>query len=116
MFDCLMLFIDYVEEIYQTYLTASKDDISDAAKKLQEMTPAPMNSMLEKQPKEDAIEKRDKRNRMVVADVPPTTPGSYYKIYFLSKKSELLCVFLLCNILIIFLIFQTAKIFLSLHA
>jgi len=65
---------DYVEEIFQTYLMASKDEISDAANKLREMTPAPMNSMLEKQPKEDAIKKRDKRRSIVVTDVPPTTP------------------------------------------
>ena len=57
---------------------ASKDEISDAANKLREMTPAPMNSMLEKQPKEDAIKKRDKRRSIVAADVLPTTPGAFY--------------------------------------
>ena len=40
--------------------------------------PAPMNTMVEKQPREEAIEKRAKGKKMVVEDVPPptTTPGS----------------------------------------
>ena len=78
----LIFVIDYVEEIFQTYLMASKDELNDAANKLREMNPAPMNSMLEKQPKQDAIKKRDKRRSMVVADVPPTTPGTR----FISKQ------------------------------
>lgn len=57
---------------------ASKDDITDAANKLQEMTPGPMKLMLEKQPRKKAIERREKRRSMVVADVPPTTPGTCY--------------------------------------
>ena len=41
------------------------------------MAPAPMNSMLDKQPREEAIEKRAKRMKMTVEDVPPTgAPGS----------------------------------------
>lgn len=67
---------DYVEEIFQTYLKTSKDDLDDAASRLRRMTPAPMNTMLEKQPRGEAIKKRDKRKSLVVADVPPTTPVS----------------------------------------
>ena len=66
---------DYVEEIFQTYLNASKSDLTEAAAKLREMTPAPMNSMVEKQPREEAVQKRIKRRSMEVKDVPPTTPG-----------------------------------------
>jgi len=50
--------VDYVEEIYQTYLQSTKEELSAAAITLQEMTPAPTNSMLEKQPREEAIDKR----------------------------------------------------------
>lgn len=67
----------YVEEIYQTYLQSTKEELSAAAMKLKEMAPAPMNSMLDKQPREEAIEKRAKRMKMTVEDVPPTsTPGT----------------------------------------
>ena len=66
---------DYVEEIIQTYLNASKSDLTEAAAKLHEMTPVPMNSMVEKQPREEAVQKRLKRRSMEVKDVPPSTPG-----------------------------------------
>ncbi|XP_015751817.1 PREDICTED: uncharacterized protein LOC107331715 isoform X2 [Acropora digitifera] len=65
---------DYVEEIFQTFMKASKDNLKDAATKLQEETPAPMNTMLEKQPRAEALQKRAERSKMVTKDVPPTTP------------------------------------------
>ncbi|XP_067026104.1 ribosomal L1 domain-containing protein 1-like [Acropora muricata] len=65
---------EYVEEIFQEYLSSSKDELEEAARKLKNMNPAPMNTMLQKQPREEAIEKRIKRSKMVVEDVPPTTP------------------------------------------
>lgn len=65
----------YVEEIFKTFLNASKSDLTEAAAKLREMTPAPMNTMVEKQPREEAVQKRIKRRSMEVKDVPPTTPG-----------------------------------------
>lgn len=69
---------EYIEEIYQTYLQSTKEELSAAAITLREMTPAPMNSMLEKQPREEAIEKKAKRMKMTVEDVPPTsTPVSH---------------------------------------
>lgn len=52
-----MIFVGYVEEIFQTYLKTSKDDLDDAASKLKRMTPAPMNTMLEKKPRGEAIKK-----------------------------------------------------------
>lgn len=52
------------------------------AKKIEEMTPEFMNMMLMKQPREEAIQKREERKAMVVKDVPPTTPG--YKVYCIS--------------------------------
>ena len=36
-----------------------------------------MNSMFEKQPRAEALHKREQRSRMVVKDVPPTTPGTF---------------------------------------
>ena len=76
-----------MEEIFQTYLKATKDDLNSAATKLKEKTPVPMNSMLQKQPREEAIEKREKKRSMVVVDVPPTTPGTCSSIMFPFSKS-----------------------------
>lgn len=66
---------DYVEEIFQTFLNATKDKLRKAAKQLKEKAPPAMNMMLNKQSKDEAVKKRDKRKKMVVKNVPPTTPG-----------------------------------------
>ena len=58
-----------MEEIFQTYLSSIKDELSDAAGKLKEMTPEPMNTMLDKQPREEAIQTKVKRAKMVVHQV-----------------------------------------------
>ena len=64
----------YVEQIYQTYVAASsKKTLHDARQKLDAMTPDPMNTMFEKQPREVAIQKQKARKSLVVNDVPPTT-------------------------------------------
>ena len=69
--------LDYVEEIFQTYLKASKGDLRDAAQKLKEKSPAPMNEMLQKEPRDEALRKREERSKVIVRDVPPTTPGKH---------------------------------------
>jgi len=66
----------YVEEIYQTYLESTKKELDAAAMQLKEMAPAPMNLMLDKQPREEAIEKRARRMKMTVEDVAPTSTPS----------------------------------------
>ena len=66
----------YVEEIYQTYLESTKKELDAAALQLKEMAPAPMNSMLNKQPREEANEKRARRMKMTVEDVAPTSTPS----------------------------------------
>ena len=43
---------------------------------LKEMTPSPMNTMLQKKAMEDAINKDIERKQMKSVDVPPTTPGN----------------------------------------
>lgn len=53
-------------------LGADSDEIEKAHKELVDMTPDPMNSMLEKQPRNEAIKKMLDRKEMVVANVPPT--------------------------------------------
>ena len=66
----------YVQDIYDTFLATSREELENAAQKLKEMTPPPMNSMLEKQPRADAITKRLDRSKMEIKDVLPTTPGT----------------------------------------
>ena len=73
---CFFFCTGYVEEVFQTYLCASKDDFKKAANALKEKTPAAMNTMLDKQSREKAVKKREERKKMVVKNVPPTTPGN----------------------------------------
>ena len=72
----LYLYLEYVEEIYQTLLESVKTgtSLSDAARELREMIPLPLNSMLEKETPESALDKRKKSKEMEVKNVPPTTP------------------------------------------
>ena len=63
--------------MFQTYLSSSEDELQQVARKLRNMTPAPINTMLQKQPREEAVAKKIKRSKMVVTDVPSTSkPGS----------------------------------------
>ncbi|KAK3739297.1 hypothetical protein QZH41_019550, partial [Actinostola sp. cb2023] len=65
---------EYVEDIYQTFILAQQENTLPAAsQELTDMTPLPMDTMLNKQSKQEAIEKRNKRRNMVIQDVPPTT-------------------------------------------
>lgn len=62
--------VDYVEEIYETFINAAKEKtLKPALTELDDMSPAPMNSMLNKESREEAILKRNQRKRMVVVDV-----------------------------------------------
>lgn len=54
------------------------DKLRDAMHELHDMNPPPMNTMLEKQSREEAIQKRTERKRKTVQDVPPMTPD-YFK-------------------------------------
>ena len=70
---------DYVEDIYQTFLVAEeREQLTDAMQELHAMNPPPMNTMLEKQSREEAVQKRTERKGKTVQDVPPTTPGNLY--------------------------------------
>ena len=70
---CFVHPTDYVEDIYQTMLNADPEEVESACKKLVEMAPPPMNTMLTKQPREEAIQK------MVVGNEPPT--GQLFLLY-----------------------------------
>ena len=70
--------LGYVEDIYEVMLSAIQAGKLESAKKdLKQMTPLPMNTMLVKQSKSEAILKKVQRKGMNTADVPPTNPGSW---------------------------------------
>jgi hypothetical protein len=50
--------------------------LNKAEKYLKLMTPLPMNSMLNKQSKDEAIQKHSARKAMTTIAVPPTNPGT----------------------------------------
>ena len=62
----------YVDEIYQTMLNAGEEKLEEATQELVKMAPPPMDRMLVKQSREEAIQKMSQRKEMVVANVPPT--------------------------------------------
>lgn len=75
---CQLLNVDYVDEIFNTVCSSIKaKTLKKARQQLKTMTPPPMNMMLDKQPKSEALQKREDRRQMVVKDVPPSMPGIY---------------------------------------
>ena len=76
-----MICLGYVEDIFQTFMGANKDELKAAAKELKDKTPPPMNTMIEKQSRGDALEKREARSKMMTQNVPPTTPGILCCLY-----------------------------------
>ena len=59
---------------------------------LKEMTPQPMVSMFDKQPKEAAVQKRSERKRMVTKEVPPTIESKLLRIHFFSAQVKFLLI------------------------
>ena len=71
--------LGYVEDIYQVMFCAIEaDKLKSARNDLKEMTPLPMNTMLVKQSKSEAILKKVQRKGMTTVNVPPTNPGSWF--------------------------------------
>ena len=64
-----MLILDYVDEIFSTICFSIKTNaLKKAREELKTMTPVPMNTMLEKQPKSEAKRKTEDRRQMQVKD------------------------------------------------
>ena len=64
-----------MEEIFQTFMTATKEELKGAADKLKDMTPSPMKTMLEKESHSSAVKKKIDKSNKITENVPPTTPG-----------------------------------------
>ena len=75
-----MLFqlLDYVEKIYQVILGITPEQLKSAQNTLKEITPPPINTMLNKQPTIEAVAKRDQRASMQIVDVPPTAGNTFF--------------------------------------
>lgn len=67
--------LDYVGELFKFYMTLSKQQLQDACNDMKKMVPQPIDSMLDKQPREEAIRMREKKMNMVTTAVPPTAPS-----------------------------------------
>ena len=80
----MILILDYVDEIFDTICGSCHANIKaktlNAREELKTMTPPPMKAMLEKQPKSEALKKREDRRQMQVKDVPPSIPGKLWII------------------------------------
>lgn len=72
--------VDYVQELYATICNASGADLKVAADKLKAMTPKPVSSSLNKQSKDEAVNKALSRRNMTIENIPPTTPGTVYNL------------------------------------
>ena len=70
--------LDYVEDIYKVMVEGIETDaLTAATAELSGLAPPPMNTMLEKQSRTEAIAKHVARNEMVTEEVPCTNePGS----------------------------------------
>ncbi len=55
--------------------------IKDAIDEFKTQIPLPMNTMLDKQPRDKAVEKGKARDTMTLEDVPPTNPGTMQSSY-----------------------------------
>ena len=62
--------------------------MGNAVRELKEMTPLPMNTMLDKETRESALDARQKRKKMVVKNVPPTTPCKYTRVFYGLRKKQ----------------------------
>jgi hypothetical protein len=73
-----------VDEIYDTMVDAIVNKkLENEVKEIKKETPLPMNTMLDKQPRSEAIKKKQSRESMPIVDVPPTNPGRLFN----SKKN-----------------------------
>ena len=69
----------YIDEIYNTMASAAREgELEHHRTKLKEMAPPPINTIFEKQPRGEAIQKRDARLKIATQDIPPTNPGIIY--------------------------------------
>ena len=90
MWQIIFMLEGYVHEVWETLLGAmkKKDILENEKKMIKEITPAPMNTMLTKEPRGEAIKKREERKKMITKDVPPTAGKIFsckHKVYVVNE-------------------------------
>ena len=88
MWQIIFMLEGYVHEVWETLLGAmkKKDILENEKKMIKEITPAPMNTMLAKEPRDEAIKKCEERKKMITKDVPPTA-GKIFSCKIFSAQS-----------------------------
>ena len=73
------MFPEYVEEIYQVIVKLIDSNcLNKAAPELEALAPPPVNRMMDRQDREEAIQRHIARKEMVIEVAPPTNPGLHY--------------------------------------
>eukprot|EP00795_Rhopilema_esculentum_P015902 gene15902-7235_t len=62
----------YIDELFKVFINASENELANAREQLKGLCPPPMNVMLEKQPKDQAVAKHYARKLMKVPNVQGT--------------------------------------------
>ena len=78
--------LDYVEEIFKVMITANEETVEAACHALVKMTPLPMNTMLEKQSKEEALQKSYQCKEKVPVNIPPTGECKYMNAILVNSS------------------------------
>ena len=66
--------------------------LKEAQEEINAMTPAPINTMLEKESREEAIQKRNERRQMVVEAVEPTPGDIFLHTYIYISTCMRVCI------------------------
>ena len=79
----VLCYLDYIEDVYQTLLEAMNTTscLGSAVRELKGLTPLPMNSIPDKETRESALDSRQKRKKMVLKNIRPTTPYEYTRVH-----------------------------------
>lgn len=67
--------VDYVADIYDTLTTTPRAELKLLEEELKGDVPNPLNTMLDKESREDAISKYQARKDKLTVICPPTCPG-----------------------------------------
>ena len=70
-----IFFAAYIGEMFTVLVESADVTLKNVAKTLKDLTPAPMNRMLERMPKEQAVKKHKERKQKNTIDVPATSTG-----------------------------------------
>lgn len=92
--NCAAIFTtEYVAEIYQAFVTSSKQDLQLVADELKQIVPEALHSMLDKQTKEEALQKHQERKQKETVISPATCSGKKNNMYNTLPLVKILRIF-----------------------